>query len=179
MTSVLKPVLAAAGATYASRKSNKYASQAFHQRIQDAEKHGIHPLQAIGGAGNFQGTGGFNVGNMINNERASRKLERRADKIAEREQQYQLEQLEQKGLIQDQVNHQQHIRKLHEQSLAPDTFGAQAQRFGEYTEVPATLKHWKDTIGDSFNTFKDAVQGLFIDEGGHTEEKTLTNRGWR
>ena len=44
-------ILGAAGASYGIRKSNKYSSQAFKQRMSDAEQYGIHPLQALGGAG--------------------------------------------------------------------------------------------------------------------------------
>ena len=69
-------ILGAAGASYGMRKSNKYSSQAFNQRMQDAEKYGIHPLQALGGAGTFMGTGGANIGSQIQSEMNSRRMQK-------------------------------------------------------------------------------------------------------
>ena len=73
--------LAQAGVGYAaarhadSRKRHeeiKGQRQSFNQRMELAEKYGIHPLQAIGGAGTFTGAGGGNVGQMIDSYKASR-----------------------------------------------------------------------------------------------------------
>ena len=86
MEAIVAGLVGAAGGTYASRKSNKYASQAFGQRMQDAEKYGIHPLQALGGNANFQGSGGLNVGNVVNQARQLKKAQDYQDSVREDQQ---------------------------------------------------------------------------------------------
>lgn len=87
-TALATGILGAAGATYVARKSVKTNSQHFNQRMQDAEKYGIHPLQAIGSAGTLQGTGGLNIGSMINQQRQAMKAQKSADKTREDIQQH-------------------------------------------------------------------------------------------
>ena len=111
LSTIGKVVLGVAGANYSARKANKYASQAFDQRMQDAEKYGIHPLQALGGNANFQGTGGFNVGNAINSERALRRAEAREDNI--RSSQYSHERIQQQNQL-DNAKEIEHIQQAGE-----------------------------------------------------------------
>jgi hypothetical protein len=76
MGQLVAPILGIAGTTYGMRKANKYSSQAFKQRMTDAEQYGIHPLQALCGAGTFMGTGGANLGSQISSELNSRKMDK-------------------------------------------------------------------------------------------------------
>jgi hypothetical protein len=85
MSTALPNILAAAGGTFigsrvagaANRKNQvQYETQSFNQRMRDAEKYGIHPLQAIGSAGTLQGTGGTSMSSMIENERQSRSFKK-------------------------------------------------------------------------------------------------------
>ena len=98
MASALPPLLAVAGANYTARKQVKNNSRNFHQRMQDAEKYGIHPLQAIGSAGTLQGTGGASIGSLIQNEQNSRKYykakqhtERREDRHRQEDRDHQMQ----------------------------------------------------------------------------------------
>lgn len=48
-----------------SAKSWVSGSRQFHQRMEDAQQYGIHPLQAIGSAGSQMGTGGLNLQQVL------------------------------------------------------------------------------------------------------------------
>jgi hypothetical protein len=131
MKAIGQVILATAGANYASRKNNKYASQAFDQRMQDAEKYGIHPLQALGGNANFQGTGGSNVGNILNDNRAMKKAEARADMIREDQQMHE----QQMQKIKDSAENIRLTRRLEAEAKSPlagDNIMDLKNKFGKY-----------------------------------------------
>lgn len=100
MSTALPNILAAAGGTFigsrvagaANRKNQvQYETQSFNQRMRDAEKYGIHPLQAIGSAGTLQGTGGTSISSMIENERQSRSFKKARNEQWKREDRHRLE----------------------------------------------------------------------------------------
>ena len=150
MQAIGQTILAAAGANYAARKSNKYSSQAFGQRMQDAEKYGIHPLQALGGNANFQGTGGANVGNILNDNRAMKKAEARADMIREDQQMHE----QQMQNIKDSAENVRLTRRLEAEAKSPllgDDIGDLGRRIGRYN------KPLIDSLGEVGSDAKDWV----------------------
>lgn len=119
------PLLAQAGISYAaarhadSRKRHeeiKGQRQSFNQRMELAEKYGIHPLQAIGGAGTFTGSGGGNVGQMIDSYKASRARKQ------QRQQAIQDDKIARQRTIDDREDNQAHQRDLKNMDIqAQDT----------------------------------------------------------
>ncbi len=108
MASALPALIGVAGGTYAAKRSVKTNSQHFNQRMQDAEKYGIHPLQAIGSAGTLQGTGGASIGSLIQNEQNSRKYyrdkknsERREDRHRQEDRDHQMQMQQMKNSADD------------------------------------------------------------------------------
>ena len=108
MASALPALIGVAGGTYAAKRSVKTNSQNFNQRMQDAEKYGIHPLQAIGSAGTLQGTGGASIGSLIQNEQNSRKYykakqhtERREDRHRQEDRDHQMQLQQMKNAAED------------------------------------------------------------------------------
>jgi hypothetical protein len=148
MQGIGQAILSVAGANYSARKSNKYASQAFGQRMQDAEKYGIHPLQALGGNANFQGSGGSNVGSIMNDNRALKKANDRADQVRED--------------IQD-----------HEQTLQQIKDAAENQRLTRRLEADAKSPIFGETITDLKNKagkYWAPVIDTFTDAGDSVED---------
>ena len=91
MAAALPVIGAMAGATWANKQTTKMNEKAFNNRMQNAEKYGIHPLQAIGSAGTLQGTGGLNIGSMMQNEKSSRKYYEAKKNTENREDRHRLE----------------------------------------------------------------------------------------
>ena len=150
MQAIGTAILGAAGASYAARKSNKYSSQAFGQRMQDAEKYGIHPLQALGGNANFQGTGGANVGNIVNQSKQLKKAQE--FQLADREDRQAHEQLMQE--IKDNNENQRLTRRLDADAKSPlagDNIMDLKNKFGNY---------WGPGGRALIDTFTDAGEGL-------------------
>ena len=145
-----KVILGTAGANYAARKANKYSSQAFDQRMQDAEKYGIHPLQALGGNANFQGTGGFNIGNQINSERALQKERDYQDSIREDQQAH--EQTMQ--MIKDQAEDQRLTRRLEAEAKSP-LLGDNIMDLKD-----KAAKYWGPAWAPIIETVTDAGEGI-------------------
>ena len=165
-------ILAAAGANYSARKSNKYASQAFKQRMQDAEQYGIHPLQALGGNANFQGTGGANVGSIMNDNRALKKANDRADQVREDIQDHE----QNMQLIKDQAENLRLTRRLEADAKSPifgDTITDLKNKAGKYwAPVIDTFTDAGDTAGDWIdNKWKDINQHMWDTRRQHLKRR--------
>ena len=151
MQTIGAALLGVAGGTYAARKSNKYASQAFGQRMQDAEKYGIHPLQALGGNANFQGTGGANVGNIVNQAKQLKKAQQYQDSVREDVQDHE----QNMQLIKDQAENQRLTRRLEAEAKSPllgDDIGDLGRRIGRYNQPLI------DSIGEIGSDAKDWIR---------------------
>ena len=91
MAAALPALIGVAGGTYMANRQVKNNSRNFNTRMQDAEKYGIHPLQAIGSAGTLQGTGGLNLGSLMQNEQSSKKYYAAKKNAEQREDRHRLE----------------------------------------------------------------------------------------
>ena len=150
MEAVVAGLVGAAGGTYAARKSNKYASQGFNQRMQDAEKYGIHPLQALGGNANFQGTGGANVGQIVNQAKQLKKAQQYQDSVREDVQDHE----QNMQLIKDQAENQRLTRRLEAEAKSPlagDNIMDLLDKGGKY---------WGPGWRSMLDTFTDAGDGV-------------------
>jgi hypothetical protein len=172
MQGIGQAILSVAGANYAARKSNKYASQAFNQRMQDAEKYGIHPLQALGGNANFQGTGGSNVGSIVNDNRALKKANDRADQVREDIQDHE----QNMQLIKDQAENQRLTRRLEADAKSPifgDTITDLKNKAGKYwAPVIDTFTDAGDSAGDWIdNKWKEINQNMWDTRRQHLKRR--------
>jgi hypothetical protein len=164
-------LLGVAGGTYAARKSNKYSSQAFGQRMQDAEKYGIHPLQALGGNANFQGTGGANVGNIINQSKQLKKAQQYQDSVREDVQDHE----QNMQLIKDQAENQRLTRRLEAEAKSPlagDNIMDLKNKFGNYWGPG--YRALVDTFTDAGDGVERWIQGVQDDYWKNRNQKNLT-----
>lgn len=165
-------LLGVAGANYAARKSNKYASQAFGQRMEDAEKYGIHPLQALGGNANFQGSGGANIGSIMNDNKALLKAQQYQDTVREDNQTH--EKVMQN--IKDRAEDQRLKRRLEADAKSPifgDTITDLKNKAGKYwAPVIDTFTDAGDSAGDWIdNKWKDINQHMWDTRRQHLNRR--------
>jgi hypothetical protein len=172
MEAVVAGLVGAAGGTYAARKSNKYASQGFNQRMQDAEKYGIHPLQALGGNANFQGTGGANVGQIVNQAKQLKKAQQYQDSVREDVQDHE----QNMQLIKDQAENQRLTRRLEAEAKSPifgDTITDLKNKAGKYwAPVIDTFTDAGDSAGDWIDSkWRDINQHMWDTRRQHLNRR--------
>lgn len=158
------------GSKFANKIKKSQQKSEFDTKMQLADKYGIHPLQAIGSSGIQMGGGGLNAANMLMNEKASRKLANATEKAQDRQFDMELEKMGYATYLNMVAGDYQFKREQAQNGT--NTAAEDLGKVDDYLEFTKTLKHYP-------KKYMGLIKDFLTPEGGHTEEKTLTNRGWR